>query len=746
MSRVLCALLACAAGLATACFNPALDGFACGPDRGCPKGYECSANNMCVPSGTDPGVMLDSSVPVDPPDAGPIKPGPAATILFPLPVGMTEADSIIVRGTATHDSPIRAVRVNGIVATSANAFLDWSVEVPLQLGANVLRVETEDEADVTNPDAASVSVLRTSTLVFEPSDIAVSPGGNLAVVFDLLTDALLTVDLATGERTFIADDDTGTGRDFQIIEQLAVDSMGATAYAVDSSDVTVLAIDLATGNRDVVSGDAAGGGEGMNDPTAIALDEVNGTLLVGDDGDNTLLAIDIATGERTVLSGVDSGGTSHGAGPELDTIEAIVFDAPNNRVLVADSGLVALVEVDLATGNREILSDDATGAGPNLVFPVGVALGANAGEAFVADEGRGAIVRVDLANAGDRSVVSGSQTGSGVPLSDVHDLAMHPDGQRLLVVDDGHLVPLVVDVATGARSLIAAASVGSGPALGDPEGVVLDAARGRLLIPDDDLDGVLAMELATGNRTLLGDDTDYALLDPEAIALDPAGNRAVVLDSTLDACIAIDLDTGVRTDLSSDAFGGGPQMSDPQSVVLDEAGTTAWIADPGPGRRAVLSVNLTSATRELLSDNNLQTANQLDFPDGIILDQARNRVVVVDSGRGDVMTIDLTSGERTLFGTGGAGPDIASPLGLAPAGPDSALVYDDETAVYLRLDLATGERAAFGPAELRAGVSFGSAHIMMVDTARNVLVIADEALSAVIAVDLTTSERLIISR
>jgi DNA-binding beta-propeller fold protein YncE len=743
MSRVLCALLACAAAFMAACFGPALDGFACGPDRECPKGYECSANNMCVPPGTNPGIEPDANVvPVDPRDAN-VGPAPAAIVVFPLPVGMTEAGSVTVRGTAAHEGPILGVRVNGVAAASANGFLDWTVEVPLDLGPNVLRVETEDELGNIDPDAASVSVLRTSPLVFDPGAITMNPAGNQAVVADVLTDALLAVDLTTGERTVIADDNTGLGGDFVRLGRLAVNAAGDTVFAVDVQQATVVAIDIATGDRAVLSGNGAGAGEDMQFPFGLALDEVNRHVLVGDDGSGMLLAVDMDNGSRTVLSGVDSGGTPHGQGPDLGAIAAIAFDAQDNRVLVADPELPALLAVDLATGDRGILSGQNAGSGPPLLFPVGVTLGANAGEAFVADAGRGAIVHVDLAT-GNRAVVSGTLTGSGVPLSDLEDLAMHPDGQRVFVVDDGHLVPLVVDVVTGARSLVAAGSVGSGPALGDPEGVVLDAARGRLLIPDDDLDGVLAVELGTGNRTLLGDDTDVSLVDPEAIALDPAGNRAVVLDSTLDACVAVDLATGARTVLSSDAFGGGPPMSDPQAVVLDEAGTTALVTDAG--RLAVLSVDLVTAERLFVTSNNVQTGIPLDFPDAIILDRARNRVLVADSGSPALIAVDLTTGVRTRVGILGAGPEIAVPLGMTPIGPDTALVYDDDTGVYVILDLATDQRIPFGTAELRGGVPFGSPHIMFVDATRNVLLIADEALRAVIAVDMTTSERLIVSR
>jgi len=354
-------------------------------------------------------------------------------------------------------------------------------------------------------------------------------------------------------------------------------------------------------------------------------------------------------------------------------------------------------------------------------------------------------VRVDLALAtGDRAVVSGGDTGIGVPLSELEALAVHPDGQRVFVTAGAHLVPLVVDVVTGERNLVTPASVGSGPAPEDPEGVALDAARGRLLIPDDVLDGVLAVDLATGDRSFLGDDTSVPLTDPEAIAVDPVGKRAVVIDSSLDACIAIDLDTGARTVLSSDAVGAGPQMQDPEGLALDAAGTTALVIDPSRGG-IVFSVDLASALREYVSENNVGAGISLDVPEALILDQVRDRVLVADSGNGAVIAVDLMTGDRTEVATGGMGPDIGVPLGIALVTPDTALIYDD-VEDYLLLDLVTGVLTSFTTADLRPGVLLSSPDDLTVDPTRNVLLVADEDLNAVIAVDMTTKERLIISR
>lgn len=752
MSRVLAVLLLSGAAAAmTACFSPALDGFACGPDRSCPQGYQCSASNMCVRPGGGPSDP-DAAVPPDAPDV----PGaPTATIVFPPPVGLSLGESIHVRGTASPGvptrpggqvAPIRAIRVNGVAAKSDNGFADWSVDVPLELGTNVLRVETEDELGTVDPEAASVSIVRTSQLVFVPISVALSPDGTWAAVFDSLTESILAVDMATGRRTVISD--TGiVGPPTIGLEQMAITSDGSEVIAVDADQGTVLSIDVATGARTLLSGNGFGIGEGIDFPFGVALNEANGTVIVADDGDDgrfRLLSVDPSNGRRTVLSGVDSGGGNHGSGPNFEFIEAITIDPVNNRVVVLDSGLPALIAVDLATGNRGALFlDDPDTGGPALQHPVGLAM-PSPDVAFVADLELGLIVRVDL-DTGTRTVVTGGQVGSGVSIFDMSDMAVRTDGERLLLLDFDHLLPIVVDVASGTRSLIEPLSVGSGPEFLDPEGIALDLPNNRMLVTDDGLDGVVAIDLATGDRKLLGNGGPVPLADPEGIVMDPASGRAVLVESSLNACVALDLVSGEPAVLSSDAVGSGTTLNDPQWLALDEAGTTAFVTDLG--RTAVFSVDLVTGARQVLSNNNIASPINFQDPQAVMLDRPRNRLLVADPEAGALIAVDLDSGQRTPVGAQGTGPVIRAPLGIVPtADPDTALVFDNSNGLYLYLDLVTGDRISVTNADLRPRVPLTLPDFIALDPAREIIVTPDFELRAVVAVDLRSGSRLIVSR
>ena len=61
--------------------------------------------------------------------------------------------------------------------------------------------------------------------------------------------------------------------------------------------------------------------------------------------------------------------------------------------------------VDLATGNRTIISDASTGSGPPLMGPIGLGLNLALGRAMVTDTILHQVVAVDLAT-GDRELWS----------------------------------------------------------------------------------------------------------------------------------------------------------------------------------------------------------------------------------------------------------------------------------------------------------------------------------------------------
>lgn len=83
----------------------------------------------------------------------------------------------------------------------------------------------------------------------------------------------------------------------------------------------------------------------------------------------------------------------------------VVLDAANDRALVVDSDLDALLAVDLASGDRTILSDSSTGTGTDFLVPFSVAVDAANNRALVIDRGFDALFVVEL-GSGERAIAS----------------------------------------------------------------------------------------------------------------------------------------------------------------------------------------------------------------------------------------------------------------------------------------------------------------------------------------------------
>ena len=144
---------------------------------------------------------------------------------------------------------------------------------------------------------------------------------------------------------------------------------------------------------------------------------------VGGPSSPAILEIDLATGDRAVLSGVLTGSGPLFAG-EITGLarsqQGSLLATTTNLYLVGP----ALVDVNITTGQRTLVSGGSTGTGPALAAPQDVAV-ASDGTVSVIDSGQ--VLRIDVPT-GDRSVVSSAAVGTGAPLAGPHSLAAYGAG------------------------------------------------------------------------------------------------------------------------------------------------------------------------------------------------------------------------------------------------------------------------------------------------------------------------------
>ncbi|MGI9331990.1 MAG: hypothetical protein ACR2RL_02430, partial [Gammaproteobacteria bacterium] len=440
-----------------------------------------------------------------------------------------------------------------------------------------------------------------------------------------------------------------------------------------------------------------------------------------------------------------------GTGPPLVPVQGLALDSANNRVLIA--GGSALQAVDLATGDRTIVSDAGTGSGPLFAEPAAVVLDIGNNRALVADKAgdpmppsQGALFAVDL-GTGDRTLFSSATVGAGVGFSALEDLVLDGANDRVLAADRIQGV-LAVDLDSGDRTLVSAAGQGAGEAFGDVLAIALDTTDNRLLVVDDfanDADAVFAVDPGSGDRIFVSGPTVRPAFGLAAgLALDGANNRALVADSELMAVVAVDLSTGARTVFSDRASGAGPAFGSLLSITLD--GDRALVGDLGSAERspAVYAVDLETGDRTVISDNRVDTTTDVVSPRTVAVDVAGNRALVVDDLLDSVVALDLTTGDATALSDSGAGPALRDPRdSFVDTANNRVVVADRQLGALVGIDVANGARTVVSDATVGAGPALLRLEGVTFASAQNRALAISQA--NVLAVDLATGDRAIFS-
>jgi hypothetical protein len=640
-------------------------------------------------------------------DSGGSSTAPTARILFPPSQGVTDADTITVTGTTADAGTVTVVRVNGVDVTSADGFATWRAVVPLAPGANSLVVETRDQAGNMNMNAAVASLLN-QPVYTSPWDLALDAAGNRLLMTDRISRSLIGFDLADVSRDKIS----GRADSFNRTEEIVYD---------------------AAGDRVIVA------------------------------ASNRLYSIDLVTGVHTLFSG-----SAAGAGPFFGSdIRALGYDdtpgAGAERVLLVEGNQARIYTVDLATGDRAILSENNDGNGDNFVFPVSIAVDTANNRALVADSifPLTDIVAVDL-TSGIRTPISPNGGLNGV----YTDLAIDIANQKLYAIGSGAVIEIVLAAGPnlGDRSTLSGVANGSGPDFSVSSAIEFDPVANRLLVADDALDALFAVDLASGSRTIIDDNGfgsgvayNSSLVE---IELDPDTDQVYVYDR--DRILSVGLDSAVRTTVTDDADIMGNQVGGNAAGIgidLENNQMLVATANPGTGAGRLIGADLTTGERSVIADPSPAT-NQVS---SIIRDTTSDRAITVIStlDKPRLNQIDLTAGVDTVFSGGilfdvivGAGDDFQFiPLrGIAlDAANDRVLVMQDWGSFFrmFAVDLATGDRSL--ALEANEAPEFGNIlGKMVLDTTRNRLLILDErneivALPAVVYIDLGDDSRATLS-
>jgi DNA-binding beta-propeller fold protein YncE len=272
-------------------------------------------------------------------------------------------------------------------------------------------------------------------------------------------------------------------------------------------------------------------------------------------------------------------------------------------VLLPTWTLDLVIQADLGSGDRAVVSSATVGTGQGFSFPRNIDIDAAGNQLILADSQLNAVVAMDL-DSGDRSILSdNAAVGTGPAFVQPLDVAVDAVNDRVIVMDATGLI--AVDLTSGDRTIIANDVTGAGPSLAGSDGVDIDVAAGFAYVAntyDDAFEHLIyKVNLVSGDRTVLSDTvsagTGTALNFPSDIGLDIDGNRALVLNrgGVQENLMAVDLTTGDRSIVSGAGVGSGQEFGSNERLDLDMQNDRAFVYDLAVG--GVIVVDLTTGER-----------------------------------------------------------------------------------------------------------------------------------------------------
>ena len=358
---------------------------------------------------------------------------------------------------------------------------------------------------------------------------------------------------------------------------------GLNDYVVSASD--------SEGNTDDFAADVSVESSGFlwGDPTKMDYDPATGQLYVLDSLLDSIVQVDLDSGHRTLLTGPPSDGDLDMSGVSQD----VAFDSTFNRALLVDAGWAGkkiIVGVDIITGQRTLLSGNGVGSGPSLPSMRNVSVSADGLTAYVAASST--LYKVDL-STGDRSIISDPTTGSGPDFKSGNGVHLDEGGNRMLIASLSTDELFAVDLTSGDRTLLSDETVGTADPITYPVDVGYDPSLDRAYLAEygygSKVPGLLGVDLVTGEQTMVSDEwtgSGRLLVSPGAVDWDPIDGRAIVLDTSGNHLASVDAVSGDRSAITDISVGLGSQQVGYGAIALDSV-NHRLICSEGKGLTAV---------------------------------------------------------------------------------------------------------------------------------------------------------------
>ncbi|MCB9682643.1 MAG: hypothetical protein H6733_14350 [Alphaproteobacteria bacterium] len=645
---------------------------------------------------------------------------PAVVVRFPpAPDVVTDQDALTVRGVATPDTVVR-IGDHGALAGPDGA---WQIVVPLEVGTHDLEVDAVAPSGALTAAVATLSVTRWETLPVDVVDVARDPVRGDVYLADRARGALLRVDRATGTTARVG---TSQGA----VASLSWDAVGDRLLAVLTAPARLVAYDPDTDTVTTIADAAVGTGPDLDGVAFVVPDPARHRLIAGGPTASDLLIVDPTTGDRVSLVDLARVPRLHGLASASD----LVVDAARDRLLaVVDDAVLA---VDPTTGAVTTVWSGGHAAVDPMAHGAGW-LDADGDVLFTVRHGEAGVSAVDLVT-GTRRVVSSGDVGTGPALAaPVGLVADGPD--TLLVASAGHRGLVRVDRRSGARTLQTAPRAGAGDPLGEAVALTSELSTGRLWVLGEGGGSVVEVDVAAGTLHAVTRPVPH---DPwVALAYDPFRDQLLLAPRT-DGIEAVDLATGTPRVLAyarPTSTAGLP--TGVGSLSLDPSGARLLMA----GMEELYTMNLGTGEFQVASGSRGRGPGTV-LRGVAVLD---DRVLVLDPGIGQLLEVDLPTGDRSVLSsfTVGEGPTLVGAQGIFPASAGWGVWATTGDQRVIRVDLYRGDRipiVANDPVALGGrGTPLGVAEL--VDDP-DVILFLDSAQAGIWAHDRVTGEQVMVAK
>lgn len=709
-------------------------------------------------------------------------------VQFPPLASQTAAAEITIRGIVAEPSLVNSLSIDGNPVLSIDDLSHWHYDVALLPGKNELAFEiqysdnsieqktividrkpllispndfvldaqngrfllldrsqnsivamtiTGEVISAFSPTTAPINVLPTSApaesetdnLINYPSGIVLDQDRNRAIVYQQGIKQLIAIDLTTGAQSILpitlpADHDILQIPRNAVIDndQLYVADVEAV-YFIDGERVEIgtedsikkiydiiYTIDLNNNEIAIVSAyDAEAEDTTTHTSPLLAMTSTPSSELIyalqQTSTNYRLVTIDKTTAERTVKTISNSDSTASA----LSTPKAMTLDSTLGKLLLlVDNSVYTL---DITTGIYTILSSKSVPAEEDVKIRQieKLAFDRVNNILYFLDSSFDHIGVIDT-ESGDRSLLANTNvTNENLKLRNAGDITIDPAKNRVYVLDNLQGAILQVDLTTGthSRAFEQPTAAGVTSAIVYPIAATL-GAEGKLLVLDN-------YNQYTG--------TFYSEKSPRIVQVDPANQTATMAYNK----------ATTSTVLYDD-------------IVYD--GESGWYYIAQGNRIIKYSLNMDPNANLNTFSGGLKPSDHYMFRDlkAIALDKPRNRLLAVDATLNAVLSVDLTTGERTAFSSFDPSEDdsvinFAVPKAIVVDSKNNrALVLDAAINSIIAVDLESGEKSSL--VDFSSSLATGMINPVDMDIHPDFgyLVITDSISMTVLALDLETRQ------